>query len=308
MTNDLLSATGPALEPEQSSVAGGAAVDVADRFGGYRIERVLGHSPLGIAALGRGTVSGRPVIVKILADDLAADPTTRRRFLRAAELACRLSHPNVVRVFHVDDNGRPFVVMEHTGGETLAQRTARDGHLSAAELLTLTTHLAAGLAHAHANGVVHGAVDPRTILLGDDGVARLCDFGLDRVLRPAGNAATAAVVHIGPYRGTPECAGRAMDPSGDVYALAKVLRQVGGDRLSPGLAVIVDAVLAPSPSLRPSAVDVLHQMHTIANPEVWLPPADASTWNTRPHAESAAHDEVAAVSGPPAKVEQGSMV
>ena len=231
--------------------------------GGYALEQVVGDGPLGPAVLARGTVSGRPVLVRLLADHLGTDEVARARFLRTAELACRLSHPNVVRVLDAGVDERPFIVMEYVEGETVAERLAAAREFSAAELLTLTTHLAAGLAHAHASGVVHGGLDPHSILLGRDGVARLTDFGLTRLLSVE----------------TP--GGRFADPSADIYALGTVLRQVGGDRLPPGLAALVDAALASHAPVRPLAVDVLHQLLTMTGtPAAWLPPAVASCWTT----------------------------
>lgn len=230
--------------------------------GGYVLERTLGESPLGTAVLARGAVSGRPVLVKILAGHLAGDEPARARFFRAADLALRLSHPNVVRVLDAGIDGCPFLVMEHVDGETLAARLAR-GALSADETLTLATHLAAGLAHAHASGVVHGCLAPDTILLGRDGVARLADFGLARLLDGD------------------ESARRLPGPAADIYAFGAVLRQVAPDDVPPGLVAIIDAALAPHPAARPLAVDLLHQLLTMnGTAPLWIAPAVASVWNT----------------------------
>ena len=209
-----------------------------------------GLSVLGSGIVTRAPLSGRRVLIKTLADHLAGDPVLRARFLRAAELGMRLSHPNVVRVFEAGIEGRPFVVMDHIDGESLAERTERNGRLPAAETLTLATHLAAGLAHAHASGVVHGALAPHSIMVGRDGVARISDFGFARLLRGEGRRS----------------------PADDVYDLALLLRGVGVDPLPPGLTTLIDAAtLAPE---RPSMFDFFHHVVTMTGPpEVWLPPA-----------------------------------
>ena len=199
----------------------------------------------------RTLMSGRPVVVKTLADHLAGDPLRPVRFLRAAEVGMRLSHPNVVRVFEAGVDGRPYVVMEHVDGESLAERARRCGRLSAAGTLTLATHLAAGLAHAHANGVVHGALGPHAILIGTDDVARIADFGFARLRGGA----------------------QQPKPADDVYGLAMVLRHLGADRLPRDLAAVIAAAAAPAP-VRLSAFDVFHHITSITGPpEVWLPPA-----------------------------------
>jgi serine/threonine protein kinase len=230
----------------------GNATELPGRLGGdYVVERLLGQGPLGTLLLARGSRSGRPVLVKILAGELAGDEAVRTRFLRTAELDMRLSHPNVVRVFEAGVDKRPYLVMEHIDGETPAQRLQRVGAFSADESIRLATHLAAGLTHAHASGVVHGALHLHSIVLGDDGVARICDLGFARLC--------GWINRTGP-------AGQA----GDVYALAAVLRQVGGDRLPPWLTALVDAGLA-APSVRPSAFDLFHEVLTKTSPPgVWV--------------------------------------
>ncbi|MCA1842091.1 MAG: protein kinase [Actinobacteria bacterium] len=238
--------------------------------GGYEVVGMLGDGPFGPVVLARAAVSGRPVAIRVLPARLAADEVTRGRFLRAAELACRLSHPNVVRILAAGIDERPFVVMEHVDGETLADRVARAGGFPSAETFRLAIHLAAGLAHAHASGVVHGGVDAASILLGHDGVARLTGFGLTRLLA---DATGPAADDDRPVRGT-------FDTAGDVYALGAALRRTAGEDLPPDLATLVDAALAPVPADRPTAVDLHHQLLTLTGPPgVWLPPAVASTWN-----------------------------
>lgn len=240
-----------AVDPDQI-VGSDGAVPV----GGYVAERLLRQGPAGAVLTGRATLSGRPVVVRLLADDLAGDPEVRARFLAAAQLGMRLSHPNVVRIFEAGvDEARPYVVTEYVDGETLAERLERGWRLSADDAVRLATHLAAGLAHAHASGVVHGALDADSILVGADGVARIFDFGVARLTGRAA-AATAA---------------------DDVYGLGAVLRQVTDEELPPALTAVVDAALA-HPSVRPSVFDVFHQILTVtAPPDVWIAPAVVST-------------------------------
>jgi serine/threonine protein kinase len=224
------------------------------RLGGdYVAERVLGEGPLGTLFLARGARSGRPVVVKVLAGRLAGDAAVRTRFVRTAEVDMRLSHPNVVRTYEAGVDERPYLVMDHVDGETLAQRLQRDGGLSEHETVRLATHLTAGLAHAHSSGVVHSALHLHSILLGDDGIARICDSGFARLCG---------------WIGSPH-------PSGDVYALAAVLRRIGADRLPPWLNALVDAGLA-HPSVRPSAFDLFHEvLIRTSPPDVWVAPAVA---------------------------------
>src|SRR5215470_5367288 len=112
----------------------------------------------------------RSVALKRLAENLARDEDLRRRFLREARLAARLSHPNVVRIFDVgEDDGRPFMAMEYVEGETLAELVARRGPLPAGEVAKLGLQMCAALSAAHAAGLVHRDVKPRNLLLSSDG-------------------------------------------------------------------------------------------------------------------------------------------
>ena len=90
--------------------------------GRYRLVRPLGHGGMATVYLGRDSELDRPVAVKLLAENLAGDAAFRQRFLREARLAARLSHPNVVSVYDAGEeaDGRPYIVMEHVDGETLA--------------------------------------------------------------------------------------------------------------------------------------------------------------------------------------------
>jgi DNA-binding helix-hairpin-helix protein with protein kinase domain len=140
-------------------------------------------------------------------------------------------------------------------------------------VLRLAAHLAAGLAHAHSSGVVHGGLDAESVLVGRDGVARLTDFGLAGHLILGRPGETAAAP------GTDRRVRPACDPTDDVYALGMLLRQVAGEDVPAGLIAVVDAAVAPEPSVRPSAVDIHHQVLTLtAPPGVWLPPAVGSGW------------------------------
>src|SRR5215213_6011322 len=124
-----------------------------DRF---EIVRILGRGGMGTVFLARDQRLGRHVALKVLnADDLAS-PDRRARFMREARTAAAIRHQNVATIYEVDETtgGQPYIVMEYCEGETLAQRMRRKT-LDAAEFLGLGRQIAAGLAAAHENGVVH---------------------------------------------------------------------------------------------------------------------------------------------------------
>jgi serine/threonine protein kinase len=149
--------------------------------GRYRIDDTLGHGGMAVVYLAHDRELGRPVALKLLAVHLAGDGDFRKRFVREARLAARLSHPNVVHVYDAgEDEGRPFIVMEYVPGETLARVLLRRRRLPAAEAAALARQAALGLQHAHDAGLVHRDVKPQNLLLRNDEVLKIADFGIAR--------------------------------------------------------------------------------------------------------------------------------
>jgi serine/threonine-protein kinase len=177
--------------------------------------------------LARDVELDRPVALKRLAENLARDEDLQRRFLREARLAARLAHPNVVRVFDVgEDDGRPFIAMEYVEGETLAELVAQRAPLPAAEAARLGTQMCAGLAAAHAAGLVHRDVKPQNLLLSTDGVLKLGDFGI-----AAGHDGTrltlaGTVLGTAGYLAPEQARGEEVTAAADIYAVGAVLYEL----------------------------------------------------------------------------------
>src|SRR5256885_1724865 len=190
----------------------------------YEFVRPLGHGAMATVDLAHDVELDRPVALKRLAENLARDQELRRRFLREARLAARLAHPNVVRVFDVgEDGGRPFIAMEYVEGETLAELMARRGRLPAGEAATLGMQMCAGLAAAHAAGLVHRDVKPPNLLLGTDGVLKLGDFGV--AVGHEGTRLTLAGTVLGTagYLAPEQARGERVTAAADIYAVGAVL-------------------------------------------------------------------------------------
>lgn len=196
--------------------------------GRYELERPLGHGAMAVVDLAHDVELGRPVALKRLAENLARDEETRRRFVREARLAARLSHPNVVRVYDVgEDAGVPFIAMEYVDGETLAELVARRGRLAPAEAAALGAQACSALAAAHVAGLVHRDVKPQNLLLRSDGALKLGDFGIAF----GGNEAT-QLTQAGTLLGTaayvaPEQArGERVTAAADIYGVGAVLYEL----------------------------------------------------------------------------------
>jgi eukaryotic-like serine/threonine-protein kinase len=172
--------------------------------GRYRIEDSLGHGGMASVYLAHDGELERPVAIKILADNLASDPSFRERFLREARMAARLSHPNIVPVYDAgEDDGRPFIVMEYVEGPTLADELRDHGRLTPERVVDLALQICGGLEHAHAAGLIHRDVKPGDLLCRGDGVVK-----------------TAA------YLSPEQAAGEPVTAAADIYSLGAVLYEL----------------------------------------------------------------------------------
>jgi len=224
----------------------------------YLIERRLGNGGMATVYLARDPKLERTVAVKLLADNFSEDDDARRRFEREARLAAKLDHPNVVRVFDVgEDGGRPFIVMEHVDGGTLADLTKRR-RLPRERALGLLGQACAGLGHAHREGLVHRDVKPSNLLISQgDGRLKIADFGIARAADEAGITRTGFVLGTQPYMAPEQLAGGKLTAATDVYALGVLGRELLGKRLPADLDSLIESCLSDDPKRRPSDANEL---------------------------------------------------
>ena len=140
--------------------------DSLGRLGTYEVKGVLGRGGMGVVLKAFDPALSRNVAIKVLSASLATCGAARRRFLREARAAAAVVHEHVVAVFAVVETaGLPFLVMEYVPGRSLQDRLDQHGPLSLPEILRIGMQTAAGLAAAHAQGLVHRDVKPANILL-----------------------------------------------------------------------------------------------------------------------------------------------
>jgi serine/threonine protein kinase len=191
--------------------------------GRYRVERSVGHGGMAVVYLAQDEELRRPVAIKVLAANLGDDETFRRRFLREARLAGRLSHPNVVHVYDVGETeGHPYIVMEYVSGRTVAEC----GKLDSAEAVAVILQACAGLQHAHDAGLVHRDVKPGNLLLRDDGVLKIADFGIARAAETTRFTQLGTVLGTAAYLAPEQAAGEEVTAAADVYSLGAVLYEL----------------------------------------------------------------------------------
>ena len=196
--------------------------------GRYRLGRPLGSGGMAIVYLAHDRELDRVVAVKRLADNLSHDRSFRDRFLREAQLAAPLNHPNVVRVYDFghDPDGRPFIVMEYVEGGSLAEALARDGALNPARVVAVARDCCAGLAYAHATGLVHRDLKPQNLLLEPDGRVKIADFGIARTLDGTSLTLTGSVLGTAGYLAPEQAGGAQVTAAADIYGLGVTLHQL----------------------------------------------------------------------------------
>ena len=195
------------------------------KLGPYEVHEVLGQGGMGIVLKAFDPALHRPVAIKILAAAYAANGAARKRFAREAQAAAAIMHDHVVPVHAIDANANPpYLVMAFIPGQSLQQRLDESGPLQVREILRIGMQTAAGLAAAHAQGIVHRDIKPANIML-ENGFerVRITDFGLARAMHD-GTVTQAGAVAGTPQYMAPEQAGAEMvDQRADLFSLGSTL-------------------------------------------------------------------------------------
>jgi serine/threonine protein kinase len=200
--------------------------------GRYALEHVLGRGGMATVYYAMDRLLRRPVAVKILAEHLVEDESLRRRLLREARLAARLSHPAIVQVYDAgEDDERPYIVMEYIEGETLARQLDQRGRIPSSEVVALALQICDGLQYAHTAGLVHRDLKPRNLLLTRHGDVKITDFGIARADEASRVTETGTVLGTAGYLAPEQGAGQDVTAAADLYALGVVLYELlGGEK------------------------------------------------------------------------------
>ena len=187
------------------------------QFGKYKIVDKLGQGAMGEVFRAHDPILKRDVAIKIVAGKLSADKVARERFLREAQSASQLTHPNIVTVYdYGDEQGTAFMVMELLGGQDLREVIEKRLVKGFDEKLAIIEQILDGLAFAHSRGVVHRDIKPGNVHVLPNGQAKLMDFGL---ARQAQDGATTGVIMGTPFYISPEQAqGESATARSDVFA------------------------------------------------------------------------------------------
>lgn len=196
------------------------------KIGKYEILQKIGEGAMGIVYKALDPVIERIVAVKTMSADLDADPELRQRFFREARSAGQLSHKNIITIYDLgEEAGRAYMAMEFLEGEDLRKKLARRELVSIADKVKVITEMCEGIAHAHANGVIHRDIKPGNIFIVPGVHVKILDFGLARI-------ASSEVTKAGAVMGTPsymspeQIRGDRVDRRSDIFSLGSVCYEV----------------------------------------------------------------------------------
>jgi tetratricopeptide (TPR) repeat protein len=204
----------------------GDGIAPGDTVAPYEIRERLGAGGMGVVYQAWDRRLNRLVALKFLAPWLTADATAGSRLVAEARATSALDHPNIAVVHEVGEteSGRLYIVMGHYAGETLKERLRR-GSLAVPEAIAISSQLAAALAAAHRAGIIHRDVKPSNVLITTEGVAKLLDFGIAKVM---GSDLTREGSRLGTagYMSPEQTRGDAVDERTDVWSLGVLLYEM----------------------------------------------------------------------------------
>lgn len=221
--------TGQGGQASQAGRGWAAGLRFGDR---YEVERLIGEGGWAETYRGRDLLLERVVALKLLRTQFAADPALVDRFEREARIAAAVSHPNVVTVYdYGTQEGTFFIALQFIAGEDLKHHVVKRGSLPVPDATGVTREILLGLGAIHRAGIVHRDVKPQNVLIGDDGIVRITDFGIAHQ-----SLATRVTTHgdamgTASYMAPEQAQGDEVSPATDIYALGVVLYELLTGRL-----------------------------------------------------------------------------
>ena len=173
------------------------------------------------------TILDRNVAVKVLRGDLATDEKFVRRFQREALSASNLYHPNIVQIYDFDsEDGQYYIVMEYVEGKTLKQLLKRRGSLTITEVIDIMSQVTDGMAHAHDSYIIHRDIKPQNIMILDNGMIKITDFGIAMALNSTQLTQTNSVMGSVHYLPPEQAAGKGSTIRSDIYSMGILMYEL----------------------------------------------------------------------------------
>jgi len=202
------------------------AEDGITEVGKYRILEQIGEGAMGVVYRALDPVLNRQVAIKVMSDALARDDDLRSRFLREAQAAGSLQHPNVITIYDFGEvGGHLFIAMEFVTGEDLEDMLDRSASLTLVQKIDVLVDVLGGLGYAHRRGIIHRDIKPANIRIDEDGRARIMDFGIAR-FESSKMTRTGLMVGTPAYMAPEQITGGPITPATDLFSVGSVMYEL----------------------------------------------------------------------------------
>ena len=196
------------------------------KLGKYEVHGELGHGAMGVVYRARDPIINRLVALKTITTGLADDPSLLQRFYREAQSAGGLQHPNIVTIYDMgEEQNTPYIAMELIDGESLEQTIARRTTLPLALKLTYALQACRAFDYAHKRGIVHRDIKPGNVMVNKEGVVKVVDFGIARVLDKS-KTQTGMLIGTFAYMSPEQYHGEHADERSDIWSFGVLLYEL----------------------------------------------------------------------------------
>ena len=193
----------------------------------YEVIKTIGEGGMANVYLANDCILERKVAIKVLRGDLSNDEKFIRRFKREALSVSNLSHSNIVEVYDVgEEEGNYYIVMEYIEGKTLKQLLQKRGALTLTEVLDIMSQLTDGLSHAHEAYIIHRDIKPQNIMIEDNGLIKITDFGIATAINGAQLTQTNSVMGSVHYLPPEQASGKGSTIKSDIYSLGILMYEL----------------------------------------------------------------------------------
>lgn len=248
---------------------------ISDR---YQIIKSIGEGGMANVYLAYDTILDRNVAVKVLRGDLATDEKFVRRFQREALSASSLSNPNIVEVYDVgEDNGEYYIVMEYVEGKHLKNLLKKRGKLTVPEVVDIVLQITNGLSVAHDSYIIHRDIKPQNILILDNGLIKITDFGIAVAMNATQLTQTNSVMGSVHYLPPEQASGKGATLQSDIYSIGILMYELLTGKLpfkgDNAVEIALKHLKEPMPSIRdeipeiPQSVENIILKATAKNPK-----------------------------------------
>ena len=223
--------------------------------GRYEIIKYIGGGGMSKVFLAHDVILDRNVAIKILNYDFTNEEDLKRRFMREALSATSLTHPHIVNIFDVGEEGElHYLVMEYIEGQTLKEFITSNGPLSPEQAIPIMRQLVSAISNAHYNGIIHRDIKPQNILMDSDGDVKITDFGIAMALSATAHTKTNSVLGTVHYLSPEQARGGMATMKSDIYSVGIVLYELLTGKLpfsgESAVAIALKHLQEETPSVR----------------------------------------------------------